>query len=81
MVSVLASRATDRVFESRSCQTNDYKIGIYCFSAKSDVLLLLRSKGKDGLARNRNNVFEWNMSTHGPLFQFELSHLKTMRCQ
>ena len=35
MVSVFASSAVDRSFESRSCQTKDYKIGICCFSARS----------------------------------------------
>jgi hypothetical protein len=36
-------------------QTKDYKIGICCFSAKN---VALRSKSKDGLARNQNNVSE-----------------------
>ena len=35
MVSVLASSVVDRVFEPRSDQTNDDKIGICCFSALS----------------------------------------------
>ena len=48
-------------------QTKDYKIGICCFSAKHAAL---RRKSKDWLARNHNNVSEWNdMSTHGLLFQ------------
>jgi hypothetical protein len=34
MVSMLASRAVNRGFESRSGQTKDYKIDICCFSAK-----------------------------------------------
>ena len=33
MVSVLASSAVDRGFESQLGQTKDYKIGICCFSA------------------------------------------------
>ena len=67
MVSVLASSAVDRGFEPRSGQTKDYKIGIYCFSAKHAAL---RRKSKDGLARNQNNVFEWSdMSTRELLFQ------------
>ena len=33
MVRVLASSVVDREFEFRSCQTKDYKIGMYCFSA------------------------------------------------
>ena len=61
MVSVLASSAVDRG------QTKDYKIGICCFSAKHAAL---RSKSKDMLARNRNNVSEWSdMSIRGLLFQ------------
>jgi hypothetical protein len=38
MVSVLASNAVDRGFESLSSQTKDYKIGICCFSAKHTSL-------------------------------------------
>ena len=37
-------------------QIKDYKISIYCFSAKHAVLM---SKNKDWLARNQNNVSEW----------------------
>jgi hypothetical protein len=44
LVSVLASSAVDRGFESQSGQTNDYEIGICCFSAKHTVL---RRKNKD----------------------------------
>ena len=50
MVSVLASSAVDRGFEPRSVQTQDYKIGICCFSAKHAAL---RRKSKDWLARNQ----------------------------
>jgi hypothetical protein len=32
-----ASNSVDRVFEPRSGQTNDYKIGMCCFSAKHEV--------------------------------------------
>ena len=56
MVSVLASSAVHRGFESRPDQTKDYKIGICCFSAKHAAL---RRKSKDWLARNQNNVSEW----------------------
>ena len=67
MVSVLASSVVDRGFEPRSGQTKDYKIGIYCFSAKHAAL---RSKSKDRFARNQNNVSEWiDMSDRGLLFQ------------
>jgi hypothetical protein len=38
MVSVLASSAVDREFESRSGQIKDYIIGICCFSAKYAAL-------------------------------------------
>jgi hypothetical protein len=34
MVSLLASNAVDRGFEPRPGQTKDYKIGMYCLSAK-----------------------------------------------
>ena len=34
IVSVLVSCAVDHGFEARSGQTKDFKIGIYCFSAK-----------------------------------------------
>ena len=57
MVSVLASRAIDCRYESRSGQTKEYKIGICCFSAKNAAL---RRKSKDWLARNQNNVSEWS---------------------
>ena len=56
MVGVLASSVVDRGFEPRSGQTKDYKIGSCCFSAKHAAL---RSKSKDWLARNQNNVSEW----------------------
>ena len=69
MVSVLASRAVDRGFESHSGQTKDYKISICCFSAKHTAL---RRKSKDWLALNQNNVFKWSeMSTRGLLFHFQ----------
>ena len=43
-------------------QTEDYKIGICCFSEKYAEL---RRKSKDWLARNRDNVSELSdMSTH-----------------
>jgi hypothetical protein len=67
MVSVLASSVVDRVFEPRSGQAKDYKIGICCFSAKHAAL---RRKSKDWLARNQNNVSEWSdRSTCRLLFQ------------
>ena len=61
MVSVIDSSAVYRGFEPRSGQTKDYKIGICCFSTKHAAL---RSKSKDWMARNQNNVSEWSdMST------------------
>jgi hypothetical protein len=39
VVSVLASSAVDRGFDPRSLQTKDYKIGIWCFSAKHAALM------------------------------------------
>ena len=67
MVSVLASSAVNRGFEPRSCQTKNYKIDICCVFAKYAAL---RSKSKDWLARNQNNVSEWsNMPTSGLLVQ------------
>ena len=38
MVNVLASSAVDCGFESPSCQTKDYEIGICCFSTKHAAL-------------------------------------------
>jgi hypothetical protein len=67
VVSVLASSAVDRGFKPWSCRTKDDKIGICCFSAKHAAL---RSKSKDWLVRNRNNVSKLSdMSIHGLLFQ------------
>ena len=56
MVSVLSSSAVDRVFEHRSDQIKDYKIG---------------RKSKYWLARNQDNMSEWcNMYIHGLLIQW-----------
>jgi len=55
MVRMLSSRAVDRALEPRSCQTKDYEMCICCFSAKHTTS---RSKNKDWLARNQNNVSE-----------------------
>jgi hypothetical protein len=67
MVSMLASSAVDRGFESPSGQTKDYEIGICCFSSKHAAL---RRKSKDWSAWNQNNVSEWSdISTRGLLFQ------------
>ena len=67
MVSVLVSIAVDRGFKPKSGQTNDYIIGICCFSANHAAL---RRKSKDLLARNQDNVSEWSdMSIRRLLFQ------------
>jgi hypothetical protein len=67
MVSVLASSAVERGFESQSGQTKDYKIGMCCFSGKHAAL---RRNAKDWLAGNRDNVSEWcDMFTRELLFQ------------
>ena len=67
MVRVISSSVVGCGLEHRSGQTKDYQIGIYCFSAKHSAL---RSKNKDWLAQNQNNVFEWNdISTCRLLFQ------------
>jgi hypothetical protein len=68
MVSMLASSAVDRGSEPRSGKTKDYKIVICCFSAKHAAL---KSKSKDWLAQNLDNVSELgDMSIRGLLFQW-----------
>ena len=54
MVGILASSAVDRGFKPRSGY-KDYKIGIFCFSAKHAAL---RRKSKGCLTRNQDNVYE-----------------------
>ena len=56
MVSVLASNAVDREIDRCSGHSKVYKIGIYSFSVKHSAL---RSKSKDWLARNRDNMSKW----------------------
>ena len=66
-VSVLASSAVDRTFIARSGQTKDYKIGMYCLSAKHAAL---RIRSKYGLAPNLDNMSEWgDVSIRGLLLQ------------
>jgi outer membrane protease len=65
---MLAINTIDREFEPWSGLTKDHKIGtgIYCFSSQNTPL---RSKNKDWLAHNQDNVSEWSdMSTHERLF-------------
>jgi len=50
-----------------SGQTKDYKIGIYCFSAKHASL---NSKNTKGLPQNQDSVSEWSdLSTCELFFQ------------
>ena len=50
-------------FEPWSSQTKDYKIGVSCISAKHTTV---KSKNKNWLGRNHDNVVEWShMSTRG----------------
>jgi hypothetical protein len=66
MVSVLASSVVNCEVEPSLGEAKDYKIGICCFSAKQ-----ARSESKYFLARNQDNVSEWdNMSVYGLLFQW-----------
>jgi hypothetical protein len=59
MVSVLVSSGVDRMLESRSGQTIDYKI---CMCSPSDNNATLKSKNKD--LNQEKNVSEWSdMST------------------
>ena len=51
-----ASCVVDCRFEPWSGQTKDYKICICCFSAKHAAF---RSKSKNWLVRNQDNVSEW----------------------
>ena len=53
MVSMSASSAVDRGFESLSMHTKDFKIGIYCVSAK---FTSLGRKVKYWLPRKQDNV-------------------------
>ena len=65
-VHVLASFVVDHGCGPRLDKTKDYKIGICFFSPKHAAF---RSKSKDWLARNRDNVSELSdISTHGLLF-------------
>jgi hypothetical protein len=44
MVSVLASSGVDRVFQSRSLQSKDYEIDIFCFSVRYAALRKKRQR-------------------------------------
>jgi hypothetical protein len=67
MANVLTWSAVDCGFEPWSGQTKDYKIYI-CSSFSRHTAF--RSKSKDWLAQNQDDVSEWSdMSIHGLLFQ------------
>ena len=71
MFSILTLNVVDHEFEPLSGQTNDYKIGICCFSVKHAAL---RRKSKDWLAWDQDNVSEWgDMSIRGLLFQWAIT--------
>jgi hypothetical protein len=66
MVSVLTSSVVNCEVEPSLGEAKDFKIGICCYSAKQ-----ARSESKYLLARNQDNVSEWdNMSNNGLLFQW-----------
>ena len=71
MVSALSSNTVDCGFEHKSAQTKDYEIGICCFSAKHAAL---RSKSKDWLAWNQDNVYfgKTGLPTYGCFGEQEL---------
>ena len=52
----MGSSVVDRGFEPQSSHTKDYNIGICYFSAKHAAL---RSKSKDWLVLNQDNMSEW----------------------
>jgi len=63
MVSVFTSREEDCGWSLTNKTKDLYKIGIHCFAAKHTAH---RSKSKDWLAQNQDNVSELsNMSTQG----------------
>ena len=62
-----SGQSKDYSFDPGSGQSKDYEIGICCFSAKHAAL---RSKSKDWLALNEDNMSEWrDMSTSKLFFQ------------
>ena len=67
MVDMLTLSVVDREFESCPGQSKDYKIGICCFSSKNTAL---KSKSKDWLSLNEDDVYEWSdVSIRRPWFQ------------
>ena len=49
--------AESQFYKFIKCVTQDYKLGICCFSAKH---LALKRKNKDGLVHNQDNVSSWS---------------------
>ena len=47
---VLVPSVLDHGFESRSGQTKDYDIGIYCFSAKQAIIRIMFPSGETYLS-------------------------------
>ena len=67
-INILAWSMVDHGIKPWLCQTKDNKTDLWCLSAKHTAL---RSKSKDWLAWNQDNVFEWSdMSTCRLLFQW-----------
>ena len=59
-------------------QSKDYKIGIFCFSARHAAY---RRKGKNWLARNQDNVSEWSdISIRGLLLQWASTKKSNYAC-
>jgi hypothetical protein len=58
MVSMHASYAEDRRFDSRPGQTKDYKIGICCFSKKQYIQNISIEKYKIGLQCTEKNPYD-----------------------
>jgi hypothetical protein len=63
MVSVLASSAVDRGLELRSGETQDYKIGICCFSDKYTELSIMCMSGTSCLSADYWLFFSYIMAS------------------
>jgi hypothetical protein len=57
MVSVFASSAVDRGFETRSGQTTDYEVGICCFSTKQTAIMIMFPSGVTSPPTTTDAVF------------------------
>ena len=82
MVSVLTSDAVDRGSEPRSDQIKDCRIGIFCFFTKH---IALRSKSRDWLAQNQDNVSELSRISDYSKFcndseNFEITRFNCISC-